>query len=146
MRVADLILAQFADLGVTLAVVDGKLRYHPADAVPADAVRWLRDHKNELLAILTNPDADTGDGDETLFPPAESPGCVATPPRKSAEAVWSEAIENIAREHDWPADIIEALRQCRVEWIGPRRVTIYGDQPADAIPWRLSYDTCADWD
>ena len=44
--------------GITLQARGGKLRYHPRPAMPADLAERLREHKPELLAILTDGEPD----------------------------------------------------------------------------------------
>lgn len=40
--------------GITLQTDGGRLRYHPRDGIPPELVDCMREHKAELVAMLTN--------------------------------------------------------------------------------------------
>jgi len=49
------LLTELARLGITLIAIDGQLRYYPPAAMTLGLIDRLREHKDELLEVLSNP-------------------------------------------------------------------------------------------
>lgn len=89
-RVRDKLAAR----GVTLAVVGGQLRYHPAETLDPAALAWLRDHKAALIEGLAQ----------------------LTAAQAELAAHWQAAIDLMETREGWPPEIVAGLRAARVEW------------------------------
>lgn len=86
MTVVHQLLADLAQRGITLVVRGGKLLYRPIDAMPADLLALVRNHRDGLVELLSNgaicsqeelPNSlDTHDDSvEYIDPPAACASC-----------------------------------------------------------------------
>ena len=56
------ILRDLQALGITLRAQGDKLRFHPRDAMTPELLAGIRDHKQDLLRLLTEPTPAPGCG------------------------------------------------------------------------------------
>jgi hypothetical protein len=103
---ADEILDELKASGVSLEVVEDRLRLRPAEKADATLVDRLRPLKAEILALLAAND------------PSD---------------LWRQAVEFVAASCRIPPDILEDVRRAKVEWRGyTGRRDQYGDHDETA--------------
>jgi len=93
---AAALLAELAQLGITIEAHGDRLRYSPRSSVTPDLADRLKAHKRELLAMLT------AEGDAPTVVPI------------SAIETWHHALNRLAGE--FPAEVTEGLRSADVRW------------------------------
>jgi hypothetical protein len=86
---ADEILDELKASGVSVEVVEDRLRLRPAEKAHEALVSRLRPLKEEILALLATND------------PAE---------------LWRRAVEFVAESCQLPPDVLETARQAKVKW------------------------------
>jgi len=105
------ILADVARRGITLQAHAGKVRFRPRSAMTPDLAQRIKAHRSALLALLSNPGADT-------TPPAAAPvgpdeqesgvsSVVSVSERtRAVRGLWSEdELAMLARAGTTPADL-----------------------------------------
>jgi len=54
-QLAKQILAELKEVGVTVKLQDGKVRFSPQSAVTPELLDRMKEHKNDLITVLENP-------------------------------------------------------------------------------------------
>ncbi len=108
------ILADVARRGITLQAHVGKVRFRPRSAMTPDLAQRIKAHRPALLALLSNPGADTTPPDVTAIAPREAESGVSSvvsvsePPERptAGRGLWSEdELAMLARAGTTPADL-----------------------------------------
>ena len=94
------------ELGIELAA---SLRYRPKSKVTDDLKERLEQYKGELLAMLLR--------EEQPFDPND------------ADDLWQATLDQLERDSDIPADVLEGLRAAEVHWE-------HAPRPEAVEPWQ----------